>query len=122
MNFGKPNKIPNALLLSIMGLGFAFIFCYRWYIAEQGIFTLARKTGVSEGGKNGASSEYKYSYSGKEYHLSIIDNGTSPNYIYIKLISNSPANKIVLSDLTVPECLRTDSLLGHTWKRLPDCR
>lgn len=114
--------MPNAILLILLGLAVIIMLSYRWYINNNGVFTIARKTGISKGGKNGSSSEYEYRYLGKSYHTSIIDNGSGEEYIFVKFILIAPSNEIVLSNLTVPSCLKSDTLLGHTWVELPVCK
>lgn len=114
-------RLPYIILFASMGIAIVAMRGKVWYVKKYGVFAIAKKIGISEGGKNGSASRYEYRFVNKSYQFSITDYGRGKEYIYTKLLPDKPAIQIVLPDLTVPDCLSNDSVLGQTWKQMPGC-
>ena len=118
----KNRKLPLFLFSILLSVALVYPTVKLWYVKTYGIYAIAKKNGISKGGKNGSSTIYEYRINNSKYYFSINDGGGGEEYIFTKFLTNRPSLQIVITTPNVPDCLRNDSLLGAIWNDLPICR
>lgn len=110
--------VPIAFLIIVFS-----ILIYRAYdhsmVKKEGIYTIAKRVRLEEGGARFERSIYSYTYNSNTYKYGVRDGGMYDKVVFVKLNPDKPSSAFVLNTIKVPKCLMVLASADTSWKELP---
>lgn len=112
------NIIPISFLIIVFSI---LIYCAYDHsmVNKGGIYTIAKRIRLEEGGARFARSIYSYTYNSNTYKYGVRDGGLYDKVVFVKFNPNKPISAFILNEIKVPICLITLVSADTSWERLP---
>lgn len=110
--------IPITFLIIVFSI---LIYCAYDHsmVNKRGLYTIAKRIRLEEGGARFARSIYSYTYNSNTYKYGVRDGGLYDKVVFVKFNPNKPTSAFVLNEIRVPKCLIALASADTSWKKLP---